>query len=259
MKFCPTCETRYDEDILRFCMKDGTPLVDENEPKFIQMPSESLGPTPVDDDEGEVTVVRRIKVPPPVSAIDEIEFEPKEDPPPRIVVPMSQPETPRTRVVTAEQRPKKGNTILVVFLTMLGTAALLVIGAGILWLFLGRGNNAANSNANSNLNANANVNINSNLGISNAFDFGNTNTSETNTNTNARTPTPTPTATPRPNLTPTPDETPDGEPSPTPVRTPTPARTPVPMPTPIIIRPGQPVPRTPPPDRPRAIPTPLSR
>ena len=27
MKYCPTCNTRYDEEILRFCMKDGTPLV----------------------------------------------------------------------------------------------------------------------------------------------------------------------------------------------------------------------------------------
>src|SRR5687768_2900244 len=108
MKFCPTCETRYDEDILRFCMKDGTPLVDEDEPKFIEMPSESLNPPPIEDDEGEVTVVRRIKVPPPGSAIDEIEFEPKEDPPPRIVVPMSQPDAPRARVVTAQQEPKKG-------------------------------------------------------------------------------------------------------------------------------------------------------
>ena len=39
MKYCPTCETRYDEDILRFCMKDGTPLLDEAEPNFIEMPA----------------------------------------------------------------------------------------------------------------------------------------------------------------------------------------------------------------------------
>ena len=33
---------RYDEEILRFCMKDGTPLLEEEEPKFVAMPSESL-------------------------------------------------------------------------------------------------------------------------------------------------------------------------------------------------------------------------
>ena len=66
MKYCPTCETRYDEDILRFCMKDGTPLIDEAEPKFTEMPSASV--EPIDDDPGEVTVIRRkgeIPIPPP--------------------------------------------------------------------------------------------------------------------------------------------------------------------------------------------------
>ena len=107
---------------------------------------------------------------------------------------------------------KEDKTPLVVFLQC-SAQTLLVIGAGILWLFVGRGNNAADSNSNSNLNGNVNVNINSNLGISNAFDFGNTKTSESNTNTNVKTPTPTPT--PRPTVTPTPDDTPDEDPSPT--------------------------------------------
>ena len=56
MKFCPTCETRYDEEILRFCTKDGTPLVDENQPNFIQMPSESLEMP--EEEPGEETIVR---------------------------------------------------------------------------------------------------------------------------------------------------------------------------------------------------------
>ena len=51
MKYCPTCETRYDEDILRFCMKDGTPLLDEAEPNFVEMPSESLDVAEVDPDD----------------------------------------------------------------------------------------------------------------------------------------------------------------------------------------------------------------
>ena len=57
MKFCPTCQTRYDEEIMRFCTKDGTPLVEET-PNFIEMPSESLGGAPADND-GEETVIRR--------------------------------------------------------------------------------------------------------------------------------------------------------------------------------------------------------
>ena len=105
MKYCPTCETRYDEDILRFCMKDGTPLIDEAEPKFTEMPSESVASD--DDDPGEVTVIRRkgeIPIPPPQMdeegglippepeyRPEEPVFRPKEEPAPRIVVPMNEP------------------------------------------------------------------------------------------------------------------------------------------------------------------------
>ena len=243
MKFCPTCETRYDEDILRFCMKDGTPLVDEEAPHFIQMPSESLDIQVDDDDPSEVTVVRKIKLPeqpPPIAVEEPASFEPRQEMPPRIVVPMASTEPPRARVIAAETKAQGSNTILVVFLTIFGTLALLGIGAGIVWLFVGR-DGAANTNVNVNA-PNVNADINSNLGISNAFDFGNTPVqgSNGNSNINARTPTPTPTAspTPRPSETPTPSESPNEDPPPTPARTPTPTRTPMPTPTPIIIRPG---------------------
>jgi hypothetical protein len=102
MKYCPTCETRYDEEILRFCMKDGTPLLEEDEPKFVAMPSESID-EPIEDDPGDVTVVRRnIPVPP----------EPDEDRP-RIVVPTyedSRRHDARARVAPPYQPPPKQNT-----------------------------------------------------------------------------------------------------------------------------------------------------
>jgi hypothetical protein len=28
MKYCPICDERYDEDIIKFCTRDGTPLID---------------------------------------------------------------------------------------------------------------------------------------------------------------------------------------------------------------------------------------
>jgi hypothetical protein len=34
MKFCPKCQTKYDDEILRFCKTDGTPLVSEVPPSF---------------------------------------------------------------------------------------------------------------------------------------------------------------------------------------------------------------------------------
>jgi TonB family protein len=229
MKYCPTCETRYDEEILRFCMKDGTPLLDEEEPKFVAMPSESLNEVE-DDDPGDVTVVRRnISVPP------ESETER-----PRIVVPTyegSRRQETRARVAPPYQAPR--NTAKVVFLTILGTLAVLGVFGTAMWLLTR--DHASNSNANVNMNANVNVNANTNLGIDTNFNFnlnGNFNSAtnvNTNANANLKTPTPTPTRTP----TPTPSPTPADDDA-----TPTPSRTPIPTPQPTIIRPGvSPTPR----------------
>src|SRR5688572_28634947 len=103
MKYCPTCETRYDEEILRFCMKDGTPLLEEEEPNFVAMPSESLDDS-LDDDPGDVTVVRRnIPVPPE-----------QETSRPRIVVPTYEDQA-RARVAPSYTPPPKQNTAKVVF------------------------------------------------------------------------------------------------------------------------------------------------
>ena len=235
MKYCPTCETRYDEEILRFCMKDGTPLLDEEEPKFVTMPSEGLQDQGVvDDDPGDVTVVRRnIPVPP----------EPEQDRP-RIVVPTyeeARRQETRARVATPYKPATKQNTAKVVILTILGTLAVLgLAGAGI-WMFQDR-NGAANSNVNAN--ANVNVNANTNIGIDANFNFNlnanfNSNTNvNTNLNTNSRTPTPTPTRTPTPTPSPTPDDDDNDN------TAPTPSRTPIPTPQPTIIRPGvSPTPR----------------
>jgi hypothetical protein len=242
MKYCPTCETRYDEDILRFCMKDGTPLLDEAEPNFIQMPSDSLAVEQVEDDPSEVTVIRRNG--PAVPPVPELPSEPEDfsvsEPPhrpasgPRIVVPTfeERQRQERARVAAQYQQPKKANTALVVFLTVIGTVFVLGIGAAGFW-FLQRDRGVANSSNN----ANANQNVNA--GLNTSFDFnlnGNFSTPVTNANTdvNASTPTPTPrpSATPTPSPTATPDDEPDASP------TPLPSRTPIPTPTPIVIRPG---------------------
>jgi len=241
MKYCPTCETRYDEEILRFCMKDGTPLLEVEEPKFVAMPSDGIDEVVVeDDDPGDVTVVRRnIPVPP----------ETRDDPRPRIVVPTyeeSRGQQPGAPVPPPYQRPAKSNTAKVVMLTILGTIVALSVVGGAIW-FLQR-DNAADSNVNTNGNANTNVNLNANtnLGIDTNFNFNlnanfNSNTSvNTNANANVKTPTPTPTPRPSPSVTPSPTPDDDDDATPTPTRTPT--RTPIPTPQPTIIRPGSPSP-----------------
>lgn len=242
MKYCPTCETRYDEEILRFCTKDGTPLLEEEEPHFIEMPSESLD-QPVDDDEGDVTVVRRnIQVPPPPSMDDDFSDVRPHDSGQRIVVPtMEERQEVRPRVIAPYQPPpQRSNTLLTVLLTAVGTLA--VVAVGLLGFYLLQNDPAGNTNANVNINANlanANMNVNTNVGIDTNSLFNtnanfNTNTNvNTNANANLRTPTPTP----RPSPSVTPSPTPEDEDE-TPTPTPAPSRTPVRTPTPIIIRPG---------------------
>jgi hypothetical protein len=235
MKYCPTCKTRYDEDILRFCMKDGTPLVDEAEPKFTEMPSASVEQVEVEDDPNEVTIVRKkgeIPIPPPEMdeeggfippepeyRPEEPVFRPKQEPTARIVVPM-QDVHPQARVIPPYQPPPKSNTVKVVFLTIFGTLTLLVVGALGFWA-LSRVMRDPDSTAN-NANVNANVNVNTNLGFDANFNF-NTGTfnastnSNTNVNANVKSPTPTPKPSPSPSA--TPSATPEDDqdlPSPTP-------------------------------------------
>jgi hypothetical protein len=258
MKYCPTCETRYDEDILRFCMKDGTPLLDEAEPNFIQMPSEGLEVDPAEDDPSEVTVIRRNG--PSVAPIPDLPPDPEDfsisepphsrEPNQRIVIPTfeERQRQERARVAAHYREPRKSSTALVVFLTIIGTVFVLGIGAAGFW-FLQRERAATNTNSNINANTNANLNVNT------GFDFnlnGSFNASASNANANVSANVSTPSPTPRPTATstPTPTATPDdNDPDATP--SPEPSRTPIPTPTPIIIRPGS---SPPPPATPRPTP-----
>ena len=69
MKYCPICDMRFDEEIIRFCTKDGTPLIEEAEPKFTELPSENIETE--EDDIGEITMNRRKDVPAPPPNLDE--------------------------------------------------------------------------------------------------------------------------------------------------------------------------------------------
>lgn len=230
-------------------MKDGTPLIEEEEPAFVQMPSESIE-EPDEDDLGEVTVIRKTSAPlppPPQNAIDDISFSP--DPVPsreRIVVPTADEQPPlhqRARVIPPYQPPQQPpNTTKVVVLTIIGTVAAMALGAFGFWM-LQDGGSAVNVNINTNFNNsldNTNMNVNTNIGLDGNFNFNmnanfNANSFNVNTNYNAnlRTPTPTPTPRPSPSAAPSVSPTPDDD------STPTPTRTPGTTPSPIVIRPGQ--------------------
>jgi TonB family protein len=248
MKYCPVCETRYDEEIMRFCTKDGTPLVDEEAPNFIAMPSEDLE-SDAEDDIGAETVIRR-RV--PESEITNVEPRTGETSQ-RMVIPTSetveQQQQVRAKQTAAYQQPpppQRTSTAAVVLLTIFGTLVVLGAGAGVYWLLSGQNRTAQNTNVN--VNTNQDTNLNTDLGIDNSLFNANVDlnaNANVNTNVNAnanisptptRTPSPTPTKTPTP--TPTPDEDDDNtntentntggapvnaRPTATPTRTPTPS------------------------------------
>ena len=222
MKYCPVCDLRFDEEIIKFCTKDGTPLIEETTPSFTAMPSEAL-----DEDFGQETVIRRREdIVPPTQQGD------------RIVIPteipqMDQQVRPRTQAYYPPP-PPPANTTKTVVLTIAGTLAAVGLGALLFWLFQGEPQVANNVNLNA-PNTNMNTNLNSNIGFDSNFNF-NTNANynanyniNTNLNANMRSPSPTQTQTPRP--------------SPSPTMTPriTPEATSAPSPRPTIDRPPTPV------------------
>lgn len=199
MRFCPVCQTRYDEDIIKFCTKDGTPLVEDN-PTFTAMPSQaSIG------DLDEETVIRRN------SPNNSESFSEPEKTSQRVVIPTIEEKKPVVRPLEnpqhQQQKPRKSNTGLIVAVTILGTLVVLG-GAGVVWWLLS-GDDNANKNVNSNVNIANHSNLNDNGSTANFNNNVNTNNnanantnSNANLNTNTKTPAPTKTPTPTPSPTP---------------------------------------------------------
>ena len=226
MKHCPVCDERFDEDIIKFCTKDGTPLVDDVQPSFTAMPSENLEEP--DDDFGQETIIRRKSdLIPPASELPGAE---------RIVIPTGSPAEQQVRQRTAAAYyppPQPPNTAKTVVLTILGTLFVLACGAGLFWFLQRDSKPVTNINTNGNF-ANQSTNLNTNLGFDGNFNF-NTNSSfnsnfnlSTNLNANVKSPTPSPK--PSPSVSPTPQSSPT--PTPTPRPTPNSNSRPSPTPTP---------------------------
>jgi len=214
MKYCPICDARYDEEIIKFCTKDGAPLIDEDGPKFTALPSENVDEPDVDF--GEETIIRRK---PDAGASPQ-----SPDLSERIVIPTSQPEQqvrPRTSQAYYPPPPPPANTGKTIVLTILGTLVVLGFGAA-LFRLLQKDEPFTNVNTNINANlGNQNANLNTNLGFDSNYNF-NTNANYSsnynfNTSVNA-------------NVRPTPTPRPSPVPSPPVVKSPTPAPTPTPRP-----------------------------
>ncbi|MFN6963505.1 MAG: hypothetical protein ACK4S4_07045 [Pyrinomonadaceae bacterium] len=245
MKYCPTCDRRYDEEIMRFCTKDGTPLVDEEQPKFVAMPSDRLADEMASDEPDEVTVVRRGAG---AAAVESLDSSPQPRPRSgdRIVIPTyddrpAEPRSPsRTRAAAAYYPPPaRPNTFKIVVLTIIATLAVLGLGLAGFWML--QGDRAANRNANVNVNTNANLNAGFDANV--YFNGATPTVSATKTPTPTPKPSPSPSESPSPTATPTPERTA----TPTPERTATPTPPPTPRPSPTD---GRPRVTTPPPGGP---------
>ncbi|MCS6873350.1 MAG: TonB family protein [Pyrinomonadaceae bacterium] len=209
MKFCPTCQNEYEENI-KFCPKDGTPLVDKAFPHFS---SEAFDP--------EETVIRHNR--PETS---------------QIVIPLKEVSEKAQTAFNEAPQKKEISLVSVVVLTIFLTLALLSLGffAGYLF-FSSRADQAMNANVNvfnanaslANTNSGLNYNANTNLAFnSNVFNsnISNTNTKPSPAQTPTKTPSPEPTVSPTTvqqqsnvNVTPTPASSPsptETKPSPTP-------------------------------------------
>jgi len=230
MKYCPICKERYDEDIIRFCTKDGTPLIEEEQPNFTIMPSENIDA----DDDGEKTVVRRKNAAADTN-LDERGIPREESE--RIVIPTTPPVEQHVRPRAQAYYPpvQEPNTAKTVFLTILGTVVVLGLGVLLFWMLQRDKSTNVNVNFNSNIPV-QNTNLNTNFGFDSNFNFNASPSVNTNFNmpsmpvnlalpvnlpANTRTPSPTPT--PRPTVSPSASPTPDRTGSPSPTATPRPA------------------------------------
>lgn len=240
MKYCPTCQTKYDEEVLLFCTKDGSPLIDEGQPQFNELPSEGEK----EDDYGAETVIRR-KAPIAQPEAEPVDASASSDSQ-RIVIPMTQ-EDPQSQQIRTKSTPsgrqlpppKQSNTAMVVVLTIIGTVVVLALGTGIFWILSNQGA-AGDSNVNVNANFNSLAdNLNANLEIDNSLanldmNINGNENGNVNANANANIKTPTPSPSPSPTATPSPSPTeapsPSATPSATPSRTPRPTLEPTPLP-----------------------------
>lgn len=199
MRYCPVCQERFDEEIIKFCTKDGTPLVEESTPNFVILPSENA--EAAGRDLGEETVIRRKQA--EGSGIS------GSSGPERIVVPTEQQVRSSRQVFYPP--PEQPNTVKVIALTIIGTLVVLSFGAMLFWLFQPQ---AANINVNTSP-INLNADLNTNLGFNSNFNF-NTNYnananyygSNYNFNFNFNAPLRSPTNTPTPKQSPSPSPSP---------------------------------------------------
>jgi len=192
MKYCPSCQTSYTDDSLKFCLQDGAPLAE------IVDSNEADTPTVVFNNEETVMSSRqvepiRVPVQNPTVPVWEQNWQDRGStpPPPAAAVPPSPTviSHPPAEVSPAPQPyVKKTNTGSTVLLTALATL-LLLGGAAAAWFYMNNRKTEVVANVNSDA-PKTNRQVNSNLA------------SNTESNVNTTAPPPKATPSPKPTLNP---------------------------------------------------------
>lgn len=141
MKRCPTCQSTYTDDTLRFCLQDGTPLV-----------SVGQGTGPAATDAGKTLVLdsteRRTDEPPPTEIINPAALPTAASSQKRLTTPQQARPTQAgpPDLATQQQQPARKTSSLVIPVAIAATVlALAVAGLGA-WLLLGNRNSAGTGN-----------------------------------------------------------------------------------------------------------------
>lgn len=178
MKQCPSCRTNYTDDSLKYCLQDGTALVEN-----IASNSETI----IYDDAP--TVISPRQVEPIRIDVPNSEWQSWEESKQAKVPPI---ETAPIQPVQIEPAPAKSNTTSTVLLTVLGMLGLLAIAGIGGWLYLN--NRKTEVAVNVNTSAPNSRSVNANLAANQD--------SNANLAAPAQTPKATPTAAPKPTLNP---------------------------------------------------------
>jgi ketosteroid isomerase-like protein len=188
MKRCPTCQRRYTDDTLNFCLEDGAPLQTTT--------ANTLGET----------LTLNPNEPPPTEILPNPPIPPtlRAQKPPTTVRQEARSTRNEFQDLAAPTTQQARNTTSVVALTVVATILLLALGGLGAWLLL-----RDNSNSSGNLNG-TNVGTDSGRGGNTNTGVIVSNTPSTNGNMNTPpgiTPTPIASATPTPQRTPPPNDT----------------------------------------------------
>jgi len=126
MKICPNCQMRYEDDALRFCTRDGSPLVDEGD--FADSAALDVSGT-LPQKPGDTQEMHPIDV----ASEPDVEAEI-----PRIVIQPKRNNGESGRLGEKEEmakKSKKGGTLKTVLVTAFVTTLVLIAAGGAVWMY----------------------------------------------------------------------------------------------------------------------------